>query len=190
MADPWWAPLVTMLGGTLSAGAGYLAKVGNDWLQDGRARRREQLARLEARRDFLVQRAADAQRDVLLGLQDNLNDLVTAAVAIRRMHEISGKWDDLKPDDPNLEAVRSSTSKLIVLNSRVLSSEIRAQVDSVVSRSNSLARSAAKRESDGLTKVAAREHSDLDTLVGRAIRDLDEQLLAEVSAALISLDRR
>jgi hypothetical protein len=162
--------------------AGFGAKWITEIIQHNHATEREREARREARRDLLLQRRYDFQRQVLLDLQEICMRLIRTAGQTNH-HDVmtfrsTGKWERaLLPDDVNKEAL-AAQSKSTMLMVRVRDMEVRHLTDAMKSYVSTVAIAKSQKDSDDALQLAWENHSQLNQRIGEILREMEEYELS------------
>ena len=167
-----WFPVLTLL-------LGYLAKSITDWLQDRRRDKREVIARTEARRDQILLRRADFQRQTLLQLQDAISELTRKTAKANFTYTIlqdeqGGEWGKhLLPED-DLESLRATRALASLLKVRVRDKLIVDLTDQVLTLSASSTTASSHKESFELFSQMSAVHDKIYSRLGQVLKDLDD----------------
>lgn len=168
----WLVPVATLILG-----------FGLKWLQDhvtekGR-RRHERDLRREQRYDQLRMRRLDAERTNLLALQPMVLRLVRAGNAAKKEQDAMFRqgvgWLEIKFSAEIDQELQLSALDLIPLESRIHTAEVANSLGDVVNRVWAMLAAPTKAESDRLFDEISRPHNHLHSVMGTAIKRLEDE---------------
>ena len=163
----------------LTAILGFLVSGLLEWWRDGRAKEREERARLALKESQIEERRAKFQRDTLLELQIALSELVRAS-AKAHLHEMAafketGEWHkNLLPatlDEEFLEAM----GRTAVLGERVNDDATRAAVEDIRKRTAELSLNANKSSAEQEFRWIVIKTDEAHKKIGETLRALDQR---------------
>jgi len=167
----WFATTVSVLAG------GGLTMIAA-WLADGRMSERDRERRREERKERLVTRRNDFQRQTLLDLQVASQNLLRNAGAALHQDTLSyratGIWQKQQlPEDMSDEGLRLITETML-LGSRIRDEEVRDLAERLRSQTTKVEFSSSQAEAEGSMLAAADMQLKLIQRIGQLLREIDD----------------
>ena len=181
MADIQATNLPSVMSGAISM-LTFLAGFGSKWVlelvQHRRLTAREREARHEARRDLLLQRRSDFQRQNLIELQEACSQLLRTTGQTNH-HDVvafneTNEWQkSLLPEEVS-EGFRRQQSTATLLSVRVRDSEIRRLTEELQDVATVVAKSSGAAESERSLQNMAEIYRVLNQRIGVVLRELED----------------
>jgi hypothetical protein len=168
----WFLPIATLL-------LGYIAKSVTDWIDFRRTSERERNGREESRRDRLLERRADFQRQTLLDLQEAMMRLMRSSAEINHQDVVAfrktGKWGRQLVGDELSENHRLANASVTTLSVRVRDQSVRDLVRDLQSGSTAMVLCDSEQESTRHLRTSSDAFNNLNGRIGELLRSIDEE---------------
>lgn len=163
---------------TLSVLAGGGLTILSAWLADGRLNTRDRERRREERRERLVARRNDFQRETLLELQSASQQLLRSSGAALHndtmAYRATGVWQRQLLAEELSDDILRLTTQTMLLSSRIRDEEIRTLADRLRSHVAQSGVSRSEAEAELEVSAAAAAQQALIQRAGLLLRDLDD----------------
>ena len=168
----WFLPIATLL-------LGYIAKSVTDGVDSRRTSERERIAREESRRDRLVERRTDFQRQTLLDLQEATMQLMRATASINHEDVMAsrstGRYGRQLVGDELAETHRLANARVTTLRVRVRDQAVRDLVRDLQENGTLLVMCPSESESTRLFGTLFAVFNNLNERIGELLRGIDEE---------------
>jgi hypothetical protein len=174
----WLPAALTAFGGFATAALSYLSLRVLDARKAERTYQREKVARDAARRDILLERRSQFQRQTLLDLQDAVMKLVRTTGEMQHLDIMSSRagerWHE-KPYPNDLDQrAHSAAVQTTVLGVRVSDESIRNLLKQLKAGTNGVLFSRNLNEAERATGMMAEVFDLLNERIGEVLRKLDD----------------
>jgi len=163
---------------TMSVIAGGVLTMLAAWLGDRRITERDRERRSDERRERLVTRRNDFQRETLLALQEASQKLLRNTGASHHQDVIAyrttGKWQRQQSTDDLSNDFLRLTTETMLLASRVRDDEVRGLADRLRTEASAVNFSIDESEAESCITAAGDTQSALIQRIGEIVRGLDE----------------
>lgn len=179
----WIGPALTSLGSFATAGLGFLALRVLDARKDERTYRRKKAARREARRDKIIEKRNEFQRQTLLELQDAVQQSIRDTAELQ-LHDIRAaregfEWRKNSFPHELSERTRLTNVQTMRLGVRVRDEQIRLLLSTFRKCCTNVQFATNEQASERQMSESSDKFAELNDRIGQVIRQLDEVELAD-----------
>ncbi len=185
MPDPQTASSINVILPLATLVIGLVAKPITDWLDSRRIREREREARLESRRDQVFEGRNTFQRQTLLALQNEMNELVQISSTTWENHraeiEKSLKASEAIAPAPVSKELRVSLIQAMILAERVRDDRCRELANKFIETVGIVTSLTAPEQWAEFSDKLYDALTNLNRCIGKLLRELDESLIAGIT---------
>jgi hypothetical protein len=167
-----WFPVVSLV-------VGALLKAGFDYFNEARLEARERRVRLEKRQESFLMQKIEAQRVLLPQLQESIVELMRTTHLLnledQKNYRKSGSWGKLPVGDELSDRSMTAFRQVGLFRVRVQDNELRDQITQLSALCTKVIYGQSELESDEVMRCVGIHFSEVNELLGEAIRFLDAQ---------------
>lgn len=163
---------------TASVFAGGALTMASAWLADRRSANREREKLREERRERLIMRRNDFQRETLLALQVAAQKFIRGTSAAHHQDRIAfrqtGEWQKQLLGEDLSNNLLQFVAEVMLLGSRISDDEVRALANQLRAQASCVGRSSDKEAAEQWMLAASDTHQAIIERIGVLIREMDE----------------